>query len=279
VKARALVVGVCGIVLTGVLVAACGGRVDNSPSSGTTAGTGSDPTPRLPPPSSGRPGRQPSPVTAASVGSEIAETYCKAFSSCCVGAGQPPVDVARCRTLVAAEIESNVSPGALLEAEDVAGCIDTIKGRIGLCSAVDAPWWASSNTLAILAPASVKDACLPLFGFTPTGNKPIPCTSNASCIGLASQCAIDECVAAGPLGIACKGVASCLDGESCIAGTCSAPLDVPVKGECASGDDCRLGLICVKGICLPSRDFPGVGGPRFSPYRIGADTCGAYQYL
>jgi hypothetical protein len=277
VSARALAAsGVC-FALASVLAAACGGRVDSTSSSSGSSGASTAPTTSLPPSGTGRPGRPPpGPVTNASVASQVAETYCKSFSSCCVSTGQPPIDVARCRQLVAADVEALVSPDAALTVDDVATCVDTIKGRIGVCSAVDGPWW-SQGTLALLAPGTVMQACASIFGFA--SREPLTCTSDASCLGLASKCAIDQCVAAGPIGTSCTGAASCLDGAVCIGGTCSAPLDVMETGPCATDDDCRLGLVCAKGVCFPSRDFPGLGKPRFSPYRIGADTCRAYTYL
>ena len=277
-SARALAASGFCLVIASVLVAACGGKVSGASSSGTS-GASADLPPKLPPPGgTGRPGRPPpAPATAASVASEIAATYCKAFSSCCVGAGQPPIDVARCRQLVAADVEASVAPEATLDAEDVALCVDTIKGRIGVCGAVDAPWWTSS-TSALLSPGTVMAACSPIFGLSQGAAS--PCTSDASCIGLAAKCAIDQCVAAVPIGSACASTPSCLDGAVCIAGKCSASPDVMEKGACTSDDDCRLGLVCAKGACLPSRDFPGLATrPRFSPYRIGVDTCRAYTYL
>lgn len=266
------------IVIASVLAAACGGKVSGvSSSSGSSGSSTASPTPTLPPSGTGRPGRPPPGMaTAASVASEIAETYCKSFSSCCVSTGQPPIDVARCRQLVAADVEASVVPEASLGVEEVATCIDTIKGRIGVCSAIDAPWW-SQGTLALLSPGTVMAACSQIFGFV--RREPSPCTSDASCIGLAARCAIDQCVSAAPLGTSCAATASCLDGAVCIAGTCSASPDVMESGACTTDDECRLGLVCAKGTCLPSRDFPGLSAPRFSPYRIGVDTCRAYTYL
>lgn len=259
------------------LIAACGGRVDSGSSS-----TSQDPVPTVtrpqpPPPGSGR-GRPPSSVTGASVASQIAETYCKGFSSCCVGAGQPPIDVTRCRQVVASQIEATLSRDAEARAEDVTICEDAIKGRLATCSPLDAPWWTSGTTLALLAPSNVRSACSPIFDLPPT--KILSCESNASCSGLAATCAIDECTAAGPIGTACTSGVACLDGESCIEGACSAPLNVQENGACKSDEDCRLGLVCAKTVCLKSRDVPGnTANTRFSPYRIGADTCRAYSTL
>lgn len=208
--------------------------------------------------------------------SEIAETYCKAFSSCCVGAGQPPIDVARCRQVVAVVMEAAFPPESTPGAEEVALCVEIIKQRMTACSAVDAPWWGSA-TPALLAPGTVTFACAGIFALSMSPT--IPCTSDASCSGLASTCAIDQCVPNRSVGAACSETRSCLDGTVCISGTCSASPDVMEKATCATSDDCRLGLLCAKGVCLPSRDVPGLGEPRFSPYRVGADTCRAYTYL
>jgi hypothetical protein len=268
--------GLC-LALASVLSAACGGKVNGGSSSGASGSASVDPTPLPPSGGTGRPGRPPPmPATAASVASEIADTYCKAFSSCCVGTGQPPIDVARCRQVVAADVEASVVADLAASPEEVAACVDTIKGRIGVCSAVDAPWW-SESTPAILAPGSVMQACSPIFGFA--NRAPSPCTSDASCVGPAARCAIDQCVAAAPVGAACTTTPGCLDGAVCLAGTCAASPDVMEKGACTTDDECRLGLVCAKGSCLPSRDFPGLGKARFSPYRVGSDTCRAYTYL
>jgi hypothetical protein len=276
VKVRALVANGVGLALACVVAAACGGRVDNLSSSGPGTSSTADPVPQLPPPSTGRPGRPPpGPVSAASVASEIAETYCKSFSGCCVSAGQPPIDVARCRQLVAADVEASVDPNTLLGVEEVANCIDTIKGRVAVCSAVDAQWWSTSK-VPLLAPGTVTQACASVFGFA--SGTPKVCTSDVACNGLANTCAIDQCVPAVPLGASCAS-SSCLDGALCVGGTCSALPDVMPKGSCATDDDCRLGLVCAKSVCLPSRDFPELARPRFSPYRIGADTCRAYTFL
>ena len=112
-------------------------------------------------------------------------------------------------------------------------------------------------------PASVKDACLPLFGVT-GGNKTNPCTSNASCIGLATQCAIDECVTAGPLGSVCKATADCLDGAACIGGTCSAKQCVADNLACATGAE------CCGGTCSPD----GLGGGKCAPLNGGGPATG-----
>ena len=154
---------------------------------------------------------------------------------------------------------------------------EIIKERVTSCSAVDAPWWTAS-TPALLAPGTVTYACSGVFGLSQSPT--LPCTSDASCSGLASKCAIDQCVAKAPVGSACASTESCLDGAVCLGGKCSPSPDVMEKGACETVDDCRLGLVCVKGVCLPSRDFPELASrPRFSPYRVGADTCRAYTYL
>jgi hypothetical protein len=274
VSARTLAVTGFGLAIASVQIGACGGKVDgaSSGSSGTTTAPTARPTP------TGRPGRPPpAPATSASVASEIAEAYCKAFSSCCVGAGQPPIDVARCRQLVAVDIEAAFPLASTPGAEEVATCVEIIKERTTACSAVDAPWWASSTT-ALLAPGTVTYACAGIFALSMSPT--IPCTSDASCSGLASKCAVDQCVAKSPVGSPCAETSSCLDGTVCIAGKCQPSPDVTEKGACTTSDDCRLGLVCAKGICLPSRDVPELGTrPRFSPYRVGADTCRAYTYL
>ncbi len=270
---RALAAAGFGLALAGAFIGACGGKVGGS-SSGSSVTT-TAPT-ALPVPT-GRPGRPPpAPATGASVASEIAETYCKAFSSCCVGVGQPPIDVARCRQVVAVEIEAAFPPESTPGAEEVAQCVEIIKERMTACSAVDAPWWGSA-TPALLAPGTVTYACAGIFGLSMSPT--IPCTSDASCSGLASKCAIDQCVSKAPVGAACSETQSCLDGAVCISGRCSPSPDVREKGACTTSDDCRLGLLCAKGVCLPSRDVPEQGEPRFSPYRVGADTCRAYTYL
>ena len=272
---RALTTSGVGIALAGALAFACGGKVGGASSSGAS-GTPTDPAPQLPP-SGVRPGRPPGePATPASVASQLAEMYCKAFSSCCVGTGQPPIDVSRCRQLVAAEVESRVSEAADLEPEAIATCLGTIKGRVMACGQVDAAWWSSSFPL--LAPASVAKACASVFGLLETTPSAGVCTSDASC-AKGFSCAIDQCVDATCIGTTCGATSDCVDGPLCIGSVCTAPPDVMINGACFVGSDCRLGLVCAKGLCLPSRDFPELATPRFSPYRIGADTCRAYAYL
>jgi hypothetical protein len=220
-------------------------------------------------------------MTPASVASMIAETYCKAFSSCCVGKGERPIDVARCRELTAKEVEQKISPTAELAVSDVALCVDAIEQRITACGTVDLKWWSSSD-LALSSPPSVQAECRPVFGGgRPGSDAGAPCTSDATCVAN-GKCAIDVCTSAGSgaIGDACVvDASSCWDGNVCTAKVCAKAPDVAAGGMCSTDEDCRLGLLCFKGACAAAREHPELYKPRFSPYRIGADTCGAFTTL
>lgn len=215
-------------------------------------------------------------MSTAAVASAVAETYCKAFSSCCVGIGQPPIDVARCRELTSAAAQKELDAAGAGEsnAQDVATCVDAIHTRVAACGKEDIHW--PGGDVAVFAPASIQAACGPLFPNValPTGER---CSASTPCGG-ASTCAIDECTSAPALGAACPG-GSCLDSASCTAGTCAAPSTADVNAMCTKDVDCRLGLVCFQGLCAAAREHPELAAQRSSPYRIGADTCSAYSYL
>lgn len=216
-------------------------------------------------------------MSTAAVASAIAEDYCKAFSSCCVGAGQPPIDVARCRELTSAAAQKELDAAGAGEsnAQDVAICVDAIHTRTAACGKEDSRW--AGDDLPIFAPQPIETACLPLFPSLKVGPYE-PCSASMMCAEPATTCVIDVCTSAPPVGAPCI-EGACLDTATCVAGTCAAISTADVGAACTSNVDCRLGLVCFQGMCAPSRDHPELSTRRSSPYRIGADTCRAYSYL
>jgi hypothetical protein len=215
-------------------------------------------------------------MSTAAVASAIAESYCKTFSSCCVGIGQPPIDVARCRELTstAAQKELDAAGAGEASAKDATLCVDAIHTRIAACAKEDIHW--DDPQPAFFDPALVQAGCLPLLpnakvlGFE-------ACSASMPCAESNATCAIDVCSFAQPVGAACG--AGCLDSASCVAGTCAVVVKSDVGAACMISDDCRLGLVCATGTCATSHDHPGLATQRSSPYRIGSDTCRAYTYL
>jgi hypothetical protein len=215
-------------------------------------------------------------MSTAAVASAIAETYCKAFSSCCVGIGQPPIDVARCRSLTAAAAQKELDAAGAsdVSAQDANACVDAIHTRIAACGKEDIHW--ENPQPAFFDPELVQAGCLPLlpnakvFGFE-------ACSASMPCTELGATCAIDVCSSGQPPGAACG--AGCLDSASCVAGTCAVVVKSDVGAACKINDDCRLGLVCATGTCAPSRGHPDLATQRSSPYRIGGDTCRAFAYL
>ncbi|MDB4936701.1 MAG: hypothetical protein JWP87_3673 [Labilithrix sp.] len=263
------------------LAAACGGKVDGA--SGTSFTTREPPGATTPgrPPSGGRPTRPPvGPVSTASVASQIAEAYCKTFSSCCVGSGQPPIDVARCRELTSKDIEKKLDATGLDAApvDDVMVCVESIRARTAACGKDDSKWW-EQTTPALFGPSSIRQACEPLLGAAskpaPTGT---PCSVKMECAG-GNVCAIDECVGDNPVGKGCLENPRCVDGSTCTGGTCQALPGAAVNAPCAASADCRLGLVCAKQQCAAAREHPELYEERHSPYRVGADTCSAFTTL
>ena len=265
-------------------IGACGGRVDgvtgssgSSGGSGTSGGAADTPGPK--PPGTGRPGGRPpaGPMSNAAVASAIAEDYCKAFSSCCVGAGQPPIDVARCRALTSAGAAKQLDAAGATESSpaDVAVCVGAIHTRIAACAKDDIRWHDADPP--IFAPATVATACQPLLP-----NVMIPpferCSESMSCRDNPAICAIDVCSTSRLLGTGCSDTAACFDSGNCIDGECLAASLAGVGASCATEVDCRVGLVCFQRACAPTRDHPELAKQRSSPYRIGADTCSAYSY-
>jgi hypothetical protein len=265
---------------TTVVAVACGGRVEGG-STGFSS-SGPSPTASAPgrrPPSGGHPTRPPiGPLSSASVASQIAETYCKTFSSCCVAKGEPPIDVARCRELTGKELEQKLDSTGFgaAAAEDVLGCVEAIRNRMAACSNEDAKWWERESP-ALFAPTSVRMACEALVGPASTGGA--PCSPKLPCAA-GSTCAIDECVRDNVVGASCASEPQCLDGASCTGGVCAVVPGGAVNAACTTDATCQLGLVCASGKCAPAREHPeNPYEPRSSPYRIGADTCGVFTYL
>jgi hypothetical protein len=216
-------------------------------------------------------------MSTAAVASAIAEDYCKAFSSCCVGAGQPPIDVARCRELTSAAAQKELDAAGTVDisAKDATVCVDAIHARIAACGGDDIHWPGADP--ALFAPASIATACLPLLP-----NVKVPtvehCSDSMHCQEPGTTCAIDMCTSAGLIGLGCP-AGECVDSARCVTGTCVALSTADVNAKCATNDDCRLGLVCFENLCAPAREHPDVSSQRSSPYRIGADTCRAFTYL
>jgi len=266
-------------VAIGIGVGACGGRVDGISDRSASAEPNGAVGRRPPGGSSGVPGRQPpAPATAESAAAEIAEAYCKTFSSCCVGAKLPPIDVARCRQLVSTQVGEKLERSkAVIASTDLLQCIDAIKTRTAACGKEDYAWW-SFDDVALFNPKSVLEACGPLVGVARTVNGP-RCDAKTTCGG-GLTCAIDLCVEGPHLGEPCPGAADspCLDGAVCISGVCTRG-EREAKSACSIDDECRLGLLCFKGECAPASAHPEQYVERHSPYRVGADTCKAYTDL
>lgn len=266
--------------------AACGGRVDRDNDRGLT-GSGT-PGPR---PTSGRPipSRPPlPPVSAPAVAAEIAEEYCKTFSSCCVSVKQPPIDVARCRELVSASVtppleKAIASARNAIGPSEVATCVEAIQTRIAACGRSDFAWW-TRGAPALLAPDSVQSACAPLLGpaSSTSGQACESGSSGAACTGGAT-CAIDVCADLASTGDACVsdagGKAVCADGLTCAADVCAARAFRASGEPCTEDGECRLGLVCFDGACDGARSHPKQYRERHSPYRVGADTCRIFSSL
>ena len=260
-----------------VVVAACGGKVDgvylDGPSSPSPPSTG-----KRPGSSGGIPMRPPpAPATAESIAAQIAATYCKTFSSCCVGAAQPPIDVSRCRELITAEamavLAKRSSPFDNATA-DV--CVAAIGTRMAICGKEDVAWQIINGTPALFASSSIQDACEAVVGRT-DGTKNMPCSTSFNC-GKGETCAVDICASNPGKGGDCTNQ-PCLDSFECSGGTCVVTATHDVGDMCGSDSECLLGLVCAKGSCLPARQFPELSKRRSSPYRVGADTCKAFTYL
>ncbi len=276
---RRVVAGCTSVAAIAVLIAACGGKVDGFYVDGSSSSpSASPPSGRHPPGGGTVPGRSPpAPATAESIAAEIANSYCKTFSSCCVGSGQPPIDVSRCRELITAEamavLDKKSSPYDNATA-DV--CIAAITARMSICGKEDVAWQIINGTPALFASSSIQDACEAVVGRT-DGTKRIPCLTSSEC-GKGETCAVDACAPNQGKGGDCLD-RPCLDSFECTGGTCTVTATHDVGEMCGTDSECLLGLICVKGACLPARQFPELYKRRSSPYRVGADTCKAFTYL
>lgn len=207
----------------------------------------------------------------------IAEDYCKAFSACCVGKAQPPIDVARCRVLTSAAVEQELDVAGATETSlhDATVCTAAIHVRVATCSDDDNRW--PGKDLPIFAPPTIATACQALLSkvTVPSFER---CSAAMPCQA-PEICAIDVCSTSQLLGTGC-GAAPCFDGGECIGGECMPTAALGAAGaSCATEIDCRVGLVCFEQKCAPTRDHPELAKQRSSPYRIGADTCSAYDYL
>jgi hypothetical protein len=259
----------------GVAIGACGGKVSTDlSSSGGPYPTGTE---RLPPPAHPAPSVG---VTTASMASQLAETYCKSFSSCCVASGQPPVDVARCRELTSVAVQQRLDrsgPSGVYDADIVAACIEAVDARVRACGAVDAKWWDRGD-LGLFGPYSVQLACAAILG-SPSDRHGARCSDAQSCPN-GNTCVIDECIADSGAGEPCKASSECLlDSLVCTGSMCVTEPSAEVGRACTEDADCRLGLVCASAQCAPAREHPELYEERSSPYRVGIDTCQAFTFL
>ena len=260
-----------------VTIAACGGKTDSSSSVGSTAPPGGTSVPGQPPPTPTTPATPPS-SAVTQIANDLADAYCGTFAKCCQSSGLPPIDFARCREVTSQSVSRTITGGgtqASTRPEAVQQCISAVATRTGACSSVD---YLFSGVSAFFAPTSVLVACSALLGIDvippsgPTCSVASPTCSNGA------KCFIDACVDAGVLGGPCVDD-RCEDGPSCNAGTCEAVATKLPGAACAATSECRLGLVCAKGICDAARVYPELYEERSSPYRVGADTCRAFSTL
>jgi hypothetical protein len=266
---------------TVLAVAACGGRVEEGSSPGPPATTIARPPTSTPP---GPPGPPPVlPGQAVAIASEIAAAYCPTFAGCCSAIGQPPIDIARCH-----EVKSKVLAVPLAEAlqapndspasRDVEACLSAIRTRTAACAKEDGSFGFDDQ--AFFGPKSVQSACAPLL--RRGGGSTETCSPGQTCSD-GRTCAIDECVDDRKQGESCVTL-RCLDSLVCRdyggpSPICSPRADADVGASCTVTVECRLGLVCFDGSCARSRGTPDEHTIRFSPYRVGADTCRVFAYL
>lgn len=268
-------------VATCIAMAACGGKIDST-SSSSSSGSGRT-TPTVPgtsvPPSTGSSPGSPANfgAEAQSIAERIAKSYCSSFSSCCKKIGQPPIDLARCLdvtiSLLAPRSQLTMQllhavPGTV----EIERCVSAIETRTGVCADEDANFGFDADAFA--GPSSVREACTGVLG--PPSKPTLACAESHTCND-GNVCAIDECVVAGALGESCA-AQPCLDSLTCVGGGCHGRVDMPAGALCDDGE-CRAGLVCFGGTCSPNRLHPAEHTITFSPYRVGGDTCGAYENL
>lgn len=276
---RRLVTGFLAVAAVAVLAGACGGKVDGVSQQGSAPPSG--PTPGRRPVGAGGsgsiPGRPPpAPASAASIAAEIAATYCKTFSSCCVSSGQPPIDVSRCREIITAEATAVLEQQSTFDNASAEACVDAIEQRMSLCGKEDVAWQTIKGSPPLFAASSLQAGCEAVVGRT-NGTKAMLCKSGIECLD-GYACAVDECVPNQGLGGSCAKL-PCLDGFACNGTTCELSAVHDVGEMCVTDAECKLGLVCANGTCLPARQFPELYERRSSPYRVGADTCKAFTYL
>ena len=217
------------------------------------------------------------PTSSESAAAQIAEAHCKTFSSCCVGAKLPPIDVARCREITSAAVAVALDQFKTGEMNptDVLQCVDAIKTRTATCGKEDYAWWRLGD-LALFGPPNIQKACAALVGLSMKTISGQSCTATTTCAD-GETCAIDICVHGARVGESCA-ADSCLDGATCTGGVCARG-EAPVGDACKVDEECRLGLVCAKSTCAPARSRPELYEERHSPYRVGADTCRAFTDL
>jgi hypothetical protein len=266
------------LALTSVLAlaAACGGKIDTvgdaDPSAPATTVPG-----RRPPSPSPTSGPTPSAPPALIAARDIADAYCTTFAGCCRSAGQPPIDIARCREVTEAVVTRRAGGATGASATDgqIKACVSAIRTRTEVCSKVDADWSLVDKN-ELFAPRSIADACAPLIG-TGGSTKSVACGAKLPC-ELEQTCAIDECTSGVGSGGSCID-RPCLDGLVCGASQCGAPPGSPAGTDCMIADSCALGLVCADGECALARSHPELYVERHSPYRVGFDTCRVFSNL
>jgi len=256
---------------------ACGGRIDSV--SERSSGPSATATSGRRPPGGGIPARPPTvPTSSESAAAQIAEAHCKTFSSCCVGAKLPPIDVARCREITSAAVAVALDQfkSGEMNPTDVLQCVDAIKTRTAACGKEDYPWWRLGD-VALFGPPNIQKACAALVGLSMKTVRGEACTAKTACAG-AETCAVDICVPGVLLGESCA-TEPCLDGAMCTGGVCARGSEATIGDACNVDEECRLGLVCSKNMCAPARSQPELYEERHSPYRVGADTCRAFTDL
>jgi hypothetical protein len=262
----------------GCMALACGGRVEDgfTPSRPSSASPGGSRDPSGP--TSG-PGNAQSALSE--LAAEVALAYCEAFGACCSASGQPPIDRARCESVVASAIVREVGRAARrATAAQIAACAAAVRGRSARCPKEDAPWPRYGGaTPALFLPTSVYSACASLVGAKPESAAPACGASGSSC-PRGTSCAIDSCVDVAPVGAACDGASSCIDSAVCAPSLACEPPKRGKEGEPCARDGCEAGLVCAASTCAPAREHPDITYvERESPYSVRAETCRRFDYL
>lgn len=258
-----------------VAVGACGGKAETSQPS--PVGTVSPPGPTGP---VGGGGSGPSGPSAGVASKKIAEAYCGSFATCCSTSGQPPIDLIACQNVTTkvllAGIPIGLSGEGTTSQSSLDDCVAAITKRVSSCSTEDALFGTDID--AFFGPSSVNKACTAFFPHdSPVGTR-LSCSSSQPCADVGNtSCAVDECAFGHGSGLSCP--PDCFDGLECVSGKCALHVVAGLDAKCGAPSDCAPGLVCHAGTCVPHRAAPGLKTITFSPYRVSAETCRAFQYL